>query len=245
MEEDNMKKLQEKLEQEHERIKKREELDRLKLDQKSKKTEDEKRRDLERRNRMKEEDAMNLQRKLSNFDEKMRKALENRRKVQQEMYERREERKRKMEELKRKQSENLSNRERRGTWPLRNSPSKRSLSRTSSSVFYKPIKNDKLDGLLGEFLADISSDTSVTIPQPIVRISSGNYFFGQSKAQIKSVNGNLVVRVGGGWERFEDYIRRGPLYRTRSSGHLSLRQTPRISMSPTKDEDSQSISSNP
>lgn len=40
----------------------------------------------------------------------------------------------------------------------------------------------------------------------VVRLSEGKYLFGTKKIQGKIINGNLVIRVGGGYTSVYDFV---------------------------------------
>ena len=65
---------------------------------------------------------------------------------------------------------------------------------------YKPAKGDELDALLGNWV------NTHGIPVPIKRISNGYYMFGTKKIYAKVINGNLVIRVGGGYMGIEEFM---------------------------------------
>lgn len=43
---------------------------------------------------------------------------------------------------------------------------------------------------------------------PIERLGGDKYKFGDKKISAKVTNGNLIVRVGGGWASFEEFIKK-------------------------------------
>lgn len=65
---------------------------------------------------------------------------------------------------------------------------------------YKAVAGDVVDELLADYL------NRVQCPVPIVRISSSQYHFGSKKIAAKVINGNLVIRVGGGYMGIEEFI---------------------------------------
>ena len=66
---------------------------------------------------------------------------------------------------------------------------------------YKPVKGDAIDELFAEKMN--KAQLSLTIK----RISSGKYLFGSKTISAKIVNGRLLIRVGGGYLNFEEFIR--------------------------------------
>jgi len=57
--------------------------------------------------------------------------------------------------------------------------------------------------MLAEYLAKKGS-----IDEKINRVSSGNYNFGGVKVLLRNVNGNIVARIGGGWIKLDEYLKR-------------------------------------
>eukprot|EP01118_Nematostelium_gracile_P010289 TRINITY_DN3525_c0_g1_i6.p2 TRINITY_DN3525_c0_g1~~TRINITY_DN3525_c0_g1_i6.p2 ORF type:complete len:271 (-),score=93.67 TRINITY_DN3525_c0_g1_i6:36-848(-) len=72
----------------------------------------------------------------------------------------------------------------------------------SSSGPYKVDESDPLDVMLGQYLA------FAPMKEKIHRISTGQYMFGNVKVLLRTVNGNIVARIGGGWIKLEDYLQR-------------------------------------
>jgi prefoldin subunit 5 len=72
--------------------------------------------------------------------------------------------------------------------------------RTTKKPDFKPKKGDELD----EMLAAIMAKLGCTVP--IKRLGEGYYLFGTRKIYAKILNGKLVVRVGGGYMIFEEFI---------------------------------------
>jgi hypothetical protein len=66
----------------------------------------------------------------------------------------------------------------------------------------KEIKEDPLDQMV-QALMDLYD-----FPEPIKRVSQGIYQVGSKKLQFQIQNGFLVVRVGGGFMRFEEWIKK-------------------------------------
>jgi hypothetical protein len=95
-----------------------------------------------------------------------------------------------------------------------------------SAESYKPLKGDQIDVMLGEFLnQEIAIEPAkyiATLPEPIRRVSKGQYNFGPLKLYIKSVNGKLVARVGGGWVPIEEFFAR---YSTINKPYWVLHET--------------------
>lgn len=65
---------------------------------------------------------------------------------------------------------------------------------------YKPVKGDVVD----EMFANCLNKAKVEID--VQRISANNYMFGTKKILAKIVNGQLVIRVGGGYMNAEEFI---------------------------------------
>eukprot|EP01117_Protostelium_nocturnum_P016434 TRINITY_DN6501_c0_g1_i1.p1 TRINITY_DN6501_c0_g1~~TRINITY_DN6501_c0_g1_i1.p1 ORF type:complete len:604 (+),score=145.86 TRINITY_DN6501_c0_g1_i1:235-1812(+) len=76
--------------------------------------------------------------------------------------------------------------------------------KTASSA--KPKENERYevseetDKMMEEFIEKES------VPIKIHKISSGCWMFGHIKVLIKSVNGHIMVRVGGGWMSLEEFL---------------------------------------
>ena len=65
---------------------------------------------------------------------------------------------------------------------------------------YKPVRGDAVD----EMFADHLNKAKLAIE--VQRISASNYMFGTKKILAKIINGNLVIRVGGGYMNAEEFI---------------------------------------
>ena len=70
---------------------------------------------------------------------------------------------------------------------------------------YNTVKGDKVD----EHVKEILEDSEVLIP--IIRISQGFYLIGAEKKQVSIKGGSVLVRVGGGYEKIDDFIARREL----------------------------------
>lgn len=69
-----------------------------------------------------------------------------------------------------------------------------------SASRFSPDKGNDVDELLAEYLQEN------TCPVPIKKLSNGYYLFGTRKIYAKILNGNLVIRVGGGYMSIEEFI---------------------------------------
>ena len=67
---------------------------------------------------------------------------------------------------------------------------------------YKAVKGDPVDEMFARYLNKINS------PVPITRLANGKYSFGTKEVQAKIMNGNLVMRVGGGYMSIEEFMRK-------------------------------------
>ena len=76
--------------------------------------------------------------------------------------------------------------------------SKRPVKKTTA---YKFVAGDEVDKLL----ADMLNKTGESLD--LKRLGGGFYMFGSKKIFCKVMNGNLVVRVGGGYVSIEEFIR--------------------------------------
>lgn len=65
---------------------------------------------------------------------------------------------------------------------------------------YKPLKGDVVD----EMFANCLNKAKVEID--VQRISANNYMFGTKKILAKIINGQLVIRVGGGYMNADEFI---------------------------------------
>lgn len=65
---------------------------------------------------------------------------------------------------------------------------------------YRAIKGDLVD----ELLARILNESNCTLP--VRRLGKGNYMFGTKKIYCKVTASNLLVRVGGGYSSFKEYL---------------------------------------
>jgi len=65
---------------------------------------------------------------------------------------------------------------------------------------YKAVQGDEVDELLAKYINEME------IQLPIRRLEFGYYLFGTKKIYAKVMNGKLVVRVGGGYMSFTEFI---------------------------------------
>ena len=65
---------------------------------------------------------------------------------------------------------------------------------------YKAVKGDIVDELLAKYI------NAMEINVPIRRLGDGFYLFGTRKIYAKVMNSKLVVRVGGGYMNFGEFI---------------------------------------
>lgn len=65
---------------------------------------------------------------------------------------------------------------------------------------YKAIKGDLVDEMLAKYI------NSMEISVPIRRLGDGFYLFGTRRIYAKVMNSKLVVRVGGGYMSFSEFI---------------------------------------
>lgn len=66
--------------------------------------------------------------------------------------------------------------------------------------FYRAVDGDVVDELLAKYI------NSMDISVPIRRLGEGTYLFGTRKISAKVLNNKLVVRVGGGYMSFTEFI---------------------------------------
>lgn len=72
--------------------------------------------------------------------------------------------------------------------------------KVAASTFYKAHQGDQVDELLAKYI------NSMEISVPIRRLGGGFYLFGTRKIYAKVMNMKLVVRVGGGFMNFTEFI---------------------------------------
>ncbi|CDW88396.1 cell division protein [Stylonychia lemnae] len=67
---------------------------------------------------------------------------------------------------------------------------------------YKAVKGDAVDEVVQKIVFDLKCQL------PIIRVASGKYLIGTDLKMLMIKGTICMVRVGGGWERLEDYINR-------------------------------------
>ena len=72
--------------------------------------------------------------------------------------------------------------------------------RETSNNFYKAVQGDIVDELLAKYI------NSMEVAVPVRRLGEGFYLFGTRKIYAKVLNNKLVVRVGGGFMSFTEFI---------------------------------------
>lgn len=73
-------------------------------------------------------------------------------------------------------------------------------SRRTTHEKYRAVKGDIVDELLAKYI------NAMEINVPIRRLGDGFYLFGTRKIFAKVLNNKLVVRVGGGYMNFGEFI---------------------------------------
>ena len=68
------------------------------------------------------------------------------------------------------------------------------------NMMYKAIQGDEVDELIAQLLIQYPVNV------PIRRLEPGYYLFGTKKIYAKVMNNKLVVRVGGGYMSFQEFI---------------------------------------
>lgn len=66
--------------------------------------------------------------------------------------------------------------------------------------FYIPLKGDEIDEKLAEYINEQGS------PVPWKRSSEGNYTYGSKKVNVKYMRMHLIVKVGGGSMKVEEFV---------------------------------------
>lgn len=77
----------------------------------------------------------------------------------------------------------------------------------SKESLYAPVKDDETDLMVAEVIRTRLTDGLELLPPNFRRISRGKYLFGSKKITIITRNGQPVVRVGGGFMNFKDFVR--------------------------------------
>ena len=72
--------------------------------------------------------------------------------------------------------------------------------KVNSSAYYRPIKGDLVDEMVGNNL------TEMQCTLPVRRLCDGYYLFGTKKIFIKVNKGNVIVRQAGGYQNFLDFV---------------------------------------
>ena len=73
----------------------------------------------------------------------------------------------------------------------------------SQMVQYVPVKGDKVDEALGEF---INGQPKGSMKVMFVRMDPGIYQFGSKKICIKVEQGKIIIRVGGGYMYIDEFL---------------------------------------
>ena len=72
---------------------------------------------------------------------------------------------------------------------------------------YIPMKHDPVDQKLGKYLND-SNGMDPTLPRAMFRREGeGIYIFGTKKIYLKLLNDNIMVRVGGGYQALDEFVK--------------------------------------
>ena len=70
----------------------------------------------------------------------------------------------------------------------------------SSSSYYRPIKGDLVDEMVGNNLTDMQCTL------PVRRLCDGFYLFGTKKIFVKVNKGSVIVRQSGGYQNFLEFV---------------------------------------
>lgn len=73
----------------------------------------------------------------------------------------------------------------------------------SQMVQYVPVKGDKVDEALGEY---INGQPKGSLKVMFVRMDPGIYQFGSKKICIKVEQGKIIIRVGGGYMYIDEFL---------------------------------------
>ena len=71
-----------------------------------------------------------------------------------------------------------------------------------AKIKYKSVKGDKIDDMMGQII------NKNNIKMPVYRIYEGKYLLGTESKQCLINGTKCVVRVGGGFESLEEYLKR-------------------------------------
>ncbi len=69
-----------------------------------------------------------------------------------------------------------------------------------NNLLYTPVRNDRVDETMA------SAINTARPPIPFYRLSSGVYLYGSRKVMVKLRNNKLVMRMGGGFTSFEEFL---------------------------------------
>ena len=72
--------------------------------------------------------------------------------------------------------------------------------RVTSSAYYRAIKGDLVDEMVGNNL------TEMQCTLPVRRLCDGFYLFGTKKIFVKVNKGSVIVRAGGGYQNFIEFV---------------------------------------
>lgn len=92
------------------------------------------------------------------------------------------------------------------TWTAKPQPAKKPVKQ------FAPVKNDPVDELLEKYI----NSMSINVPIRKIEGEQGFYMFGTRKIYAKVMNNKLVVRVGGGYMSFQEFIS--------TYGHVELKR---------------------
>ena len=74
------------------------------------------------------------------------------------------------------------------------------MAKKQKKAAYKAAKGDHVDQLLADRI------NNNDCPVPIKRLGGGYYMFGSKKIFAKIINGNLLIRVGGGYMSIDEFM---------------------------------------
>lgn len=69
---------------------------------------------------------------------------------------------------------------------------------------YTAVKGDEVDQALADFLNNFQDKGKLQVM--FIRLQPGIYSFGSKKVCIKVENGKIIIRVGGGYMRINDFL---------------------------------------
>jgi len=73
---------------------------------------------------------------------------------------------------------------------------------------YIAQQGDEIDNMVSDLISQITNSNESIIPSNFMRLSEGVYQFGTRKIHATILAGSLVVRVGGGYMKFVEFVKK-------------------------------------